>query len=211
MRILAHRGMWFDKNEKNTLSALFKGLDNGYGLETDIRDLNGQLVISHDTPTADSVILLDELLCYYAKGKFTSTLALNIKSDGLQEKLQHQLQQYNIKHYFVFDMSIPDTLDYLKLNISTFIRCSDIEYYPEIINRTQGTWLDELIKPWISTEIILKQASQSENVCIVSAELHNREHTLQWSQIKKALDSGCQSNKLLICTDFPQEAERYFK
>lgn len=211
MKILAHRGLWFNRDERNSLSALFKGLDEGYGLETDVRDLNGQLVISHDMPIADSAIPLEQLLRYYTDGGFTSTLGLNIKADGLQEKLCRELQDHNIKHYFVFDMSVPDTLDYLKIGIPTFIRRSDLEHHPEITSRAQGVWLDELIEPWIDAEVILEQTAKADAVCIVSGELHGREYASQWAQIESALNLGCPSSKLLVCTDFPNKAERFFK
>ena len=211
MNILAHRGLWSNQDERNTLSALFKGLDDGYGLETDVRDLNGQLVISHDMPVADSAIPLESLLHYYRDGQFTSALGLNIKSDGLQGKLCRHLRDYNIKHYFVFDMSIPDTLGYLKLDMPTFIRRSDVEHHPEIMLRAQGVWLDELINPWIDAEVVLKEAAKADAVCIVSAELHGREYAWQWAQIENAVNLGCPLEKLMICTDYPREAERFFQ
>lgn len=211
MQILAHRGLWFSRSERNSLTALFKGLDEGFGLETDVRDLNGELVISHDMPITASAIPLKQLLRYYADGGFASTLALNIKADGLQEKLNQELKDYNIKNYFVFDMSLPDTLGYLKIGMPTFVRRSDLEHYAEIASRAQGVWLDELLEPWIDAEVILKQTAEADAVCIVSSELHGREHTSQWANIENALNIGCPSSKLLVCTDFPHKAERFFK
>lgn len=211
MEFLAHRGLWFNRDDRNTLAALFRGLDEGYGIETDIRDLNGQLVISHDMPIANSAIPLEQLLRYYTDGGFTSTLGLNIKSDGLQLKLCRQLHDHNIKHYFVFDMSVPDTLGYLKLGMRTFIRRSDLEHNPELVLRAQGVWLDELIEAWIDAEALLEQTTLADAVCIVSGELHDREYSLQWAQIEGALNLGCPSGKLLVCTDLPHEAERFFK
>ena len=196
MKILAHRGLWFNGDERNSLPALFRGLDGGYGLETDVRDLNGQLIISHDMPTADTAVSLDKLLCYYTDGGFTSTLALNIKADGLQEKLHRKLQDHNIKHYFVFDMSVPDTLGYLKIGMPTFVRRSELEHHPEITSRAQGVWLDELCEPWIDEEVILEQAAETDAVCIVSGELHGREYASQWAKIESALNLGCPSSKL---------------
>ena len=211
MEFLAHRGLWFHRNDRNTLAALCKGLDEGYGLETDIRDLNGQLVISHDMPIDNVAIPLEKLLRYYTDGRFASTLGLNIKADGLQDKLNGQLQDHNIKNYFVFDMSVPDTLGYLKLDMRTFIRRSDLEHYPELAPRAQGVWLDELITPWIDAETIMEQSRGMSDVCIVSGELHGREYASQWAQIEGALNLGCPSERLLLCTDLPHEAERFFK
>ncbi|MBI5447662.1 MAG: hypothetical protein HY939_02910 [Gammaproteobacteria bacterium] len=210
MEILAHRGLWCQPDEKNTLTALFKGLDEGYGLETDIRDLNGRLIISHDVSTHGSAIPLEQLLHYYTDGNFTSTLALNIKSDGLQKLLHDQLQKYAIKNYFIFDMSVPDTLGYFKWGMPTFIRRSDVEYYPKLMLSAQGIWLDELLTPWINTEVIISQTSIVGSVCIVSAELHGRSYNKQWEYITNALSVENLSNKLLICTDFPSYAKRHF-
>lgn len=211
MEYLAHRGLWIDKAERNSLPALSKALDEGFGLETDIRDLNGRLVISHDMPSEASAIPLEHLLHYYKDGGFTSTLALNIKCDGLHQELSRQLACFGITNFFVFDMSIPDTLGYLTLGLRTFIRRSEFEYHPEMERKTQGIWLDELAAPWIDKEIIRDMSSQTEALCIVSSELHGREKTAQWSQIKLALETGCPAERLLLCTDEPRVAKGYFK
>ena len=49
--ILAHRGLWQNVAAKNSISSIKLALVNGFGLETDIRDLDGELVISHDPTT----------------------------------------------------------------------------------------------------------------------------------------------------------------
>ena len=41
-------------------------------------------------------------------------LALNIKSDGISEILKKTLKKYSIKNYFVFDMSVPELIQYKK-------------------------------------------------------------------------------------------------
>jgi len=101
MEYLAHRGAWSNRVDQNSFAALCDALDKGFGLETDIRDLNGKLVISHDLPTAGLAMPLEQLLEYYSQGCFTSSLALNIKADGLQDSLSRMLKKYNIQNYFV--------------------------------------------------------------------------------------------------------------
>ena len=54
MRILSHRGLWHEQSERNTLSALKKSLEHGFGFESDLRDYKGRLVVSHDPANADS-------------------------------------------------------------------------------------------------------------------------------------------------------------
>jgi hypothetical protein len=41
---------------KKTLAAFERALQNGFGIETDFRDHNGKVVISHDPVTADSIV-----------------------------------------------------------------------------------------------------------------------------------------------------------
>ena len=48
MKILSHRGYWKEEKEKNTIDAVRKAFDHGFGIESDIRDLDGKLVISHN-------------------------------------------------------------------------------------------------------------------------------------------------------------------
>lgn len=210
MEFLAHRGAWSNRVDQNSFSALCDALDKGFGLETDIRDLNGQLVISHDLPIARLSMPLEQLLAYYKRGSFASSLALNIKADGLQAALSRMLEKFNIKNYFVFDMSIPDTLYYLKFDMCTFIRCSELEKYPKLELLTHGVWLDELTRSWINKSVIIEKAQKAKKVCIVSGELHGREYISQWGHIRDALSMGGLSEKLLLCTDYPEEAERFF-
>jgi hypothetical protein len=85
MHIISHRGYWINKIEKNTNVSFERSFRLGFGTETDIRDYNGNLVISHDIPTGSS-ISIDEFFNIYNR-QSNSILALNIKSDGLQSIL----------------------------------------------------------------------------------------------------------------------------
>ena len=49
-QIIAHRGYWCCEKEQNSERAFRKALSGGYGIETDVRDLNGEIVISHAPP-----------------------------------------------------------------------------------------------------------------------------------------------------------------
>ena len=210
MEIIAHRGLWKIPEEKNTLKSLYLALEKGYGVETDVRDLNGKLVISHDMPIAESAIFLEDFLSYYSINGFASTLALNIKSDGLQVKLKQMLAEYAVEKYFVFDMSIPDTYGYLDERMITFIRRSEVESYCNLASCAQGIWLDELRGPWVSKKILLEILEQEKNLCIVSAELHKRDHADQWDLIQSVLETLQLPEGFMICTDMPNEAKGYF-
>ena len=61
-KILAHRGFWQSEDEKNTKVAFERAFDNGFGIETDLRDIKGTIVISHNMPTGDEMTFEEVLL-----------------------------------------------------------------------------------------------------------------------------------------------------
>ena len=59
MKILCHRGYWKKEADKNTLAAIKDAFESGRGMESDIRDFDGKLVISHNPADKDSVLAED--------------------------------------------------------------------------------------------------------------------------------------------------------
>ena len=51
MKIISHRGFWLDLDQKNSKFAFNNSVENNFGTETDIRDLNLKIVVSHDMPS----------------------------------------------------------------------------------------------------------------------------------------------------------------
>lgn len=208
MIILSHRGYWKNASEKNSRVAFERSFSLDFGIETDIRDFNSELVISHDI--ADQHCMkLSELLDIREKYNNTLPLALNIKADGLQYKLNLLLEEYNIKNYFVFDMSMPETLQYLKHNIVFFTRESEYEKFPILYYEASGVWLDEFKEHWINEQTIKEHLNNNKQICIVSPELHKIEHRDRWQYYKK-MEKTLMVKNLMICTDFPEEAKEFF-
>lgn len=207
MVILSHRGLWQTEQEKNTEVAFRRSFDLGYGTETDIRDYHGELVISHDIADANSMPLnyFFEIYSTYSKNL---PLALNIKSNGLQMKLLKAINKYKVSNYFVFDMAVPDTLGYLKLGLKIFTRQSEFEKIPSLYESADGVWLDEFDEHWIDHIEILKHLANNKKVCIVSPELHNRSNELEWTDYNIICKNLQNENRLMICTDHPEEANR---
>lgn len=204
LEFIAHRGYWIDQAEKNTLVAFKRAFDFGFGVETDIRDYKGNLVISHDIPNG-SEITAEEFFKLYSKYPQKYWLALNIKADGLQPLLKKLIDKYNIKNYFCFDMSIPDTLGYLNYGLKIFSRKSEYENEMPFYEKSTGVWLDCFISDWITNETIKSELDNNKKLCIVSSELHKREHLKAWTQYK-----NLKTKNIMICTDYPQEAKEFF-
>lgn len=209
MEIISHRGYWKKIDEKNQLISFERSFSYGFGTETDIRDCNGELVISHDLPLiGNNNISLDQFFSLYNNYKLESVLALNIKSDGLQEQLKEKLVHYDIKNYFVFDMSIPDTRGYIRNDLNIYTRLSEIEttlIYGEIV---KGVWLDAFEGLWYNQDFILNILSKNIKIAIVSFELHRRNHLDHWKWIKEN-EIHLQEN-IILCTDIPEDAKAFF-
>jgi glycerophosphoryl diester phosphodiesterase len=211
LKIISHRGFWISEHEKNTVAAFTRSLECGYGIETDVRDCNGKLVISHDLPS-QVTYLFDEFLatyCKFSKMKNSSLyIAINIKSDGLQDKVKKLLDKYKIQHYFVFDMSVPDTINYIKQGVVVFSRVSELENNNTLNLMTNGIWLDQFYGDWYKAEIIKELVDSYNQVCVVSPELHNRSKDKCWEMLLK-LPENIRS-RIMLCTDLPDKAKEFF-
>lgn len=208
MIVLSHRGYWQEIQEKNFPIAFERSFSLGFGTETDIRDYQGKLVISHDIANADC-IGLKEMFEIYNKFDHTLPLALNVKSDGLQLKLKELLEECNISNYFVFDMSVPDGLGYLKHNIKVYTRESEYEIEPAFYNESTGIWIDEFHGHWVTKELIEKHIKNNKKICLVSPDLHKREYKKEWQHYKE-IEKELNIDNLMICTDYPEIAKNFF-
>lgn len=208
VELIAHRGLWFAPQEKNSVGAFEAALSDGFGIETDVRDLGSQLVISHDIPNPKCQTLESFLELYQRSGANT-TLAINIKSDGLAQELKTWLDKFSVTNYFVFDMSVPDSLHYAKLGMTLFARRSEYEPESTQLQLAQGVWLDGFHGEWFSSHDWAKYLSAGQGVAIVSPELHKRPHLRFWNDLLTWLKSDqatlANASRLMLCTDFPRE------
>lgn len=198
--IIAHRGYWLTPEEKNTMIAFKRAFDNGFGIETDLRDIKSEIVISHNMPQGGEM-KFEELL-ELLDGR-NLTLALNIKADGLADEIKRLLEKYNVSNYFTFDMSIPEMVYQHKAGLKVFTGLSDIILNPILPDKAEGIWLDCFNSDWFGEKEIKKILNQGKKVCIVSPDLHKREYKNVWERYKNI--SG-----IMICTDYPNVAKEYF-
>ena len=205
MKIIAHRGMWNKREEGNTLDSFRKAFEHGYGIETDIRDYKGKLVVSHNVAEETS-FEFENVLKLYSNMNSSSELAINIKADGLQGLLEKLLDRYRIENYFVFDMSIPEQVVFHREQFKVFTRMSEYETAPVLLEKSQGIWMDEWETSWINADVIRKYRSEGKLISIISPEIHGRDNSLLWNELKQFTeDSG-----VLLCTDIPTKVEEYF-
>ncbi|WGW06069.1 PI-PLC domain-containing protein [Tropicibacter oceani] len=204
--ILAHRGWWDTADQKNTPFALQRALEAGYGIETDFRDLNGALVVSHDPPAGQDILGAETFFGLYSDLSAKGRLALNIKADGLQQMLLDALQGagVDLQSVYAFDMAVPDALGYLPTPIPAYTRISEYEAVPSFLDRAAGVWVDNFTGDFPQVAEAARLMGQGHRVAIVSPELHRRDHRALWDDIAAA---GLHENPLFeLCTDLPHMA-----
>lgn len=205
MQILSHRGYWHSLEERNTKKAFEESFAAGFGTETDLRDICGKIVISHDMPKGGE-ITFEELL-KIMQGR-NLPLALNIKADGLIDEILSLLAKYKHTNYFTFDMSIPDMVVQTEKGAKVFTGLSDILTRPVLLDKSAGVWLDAFKGVWYDLNTLDGLLKQGKSVCIVSDDLHGRNTDKQWQMLRQY--DNIKTNSLLLCTDKPKEALAYF-
>jgi len=205
LNIISHRGFWLNLADRNRPAAFHRSFDAGFGTETDLRDVMGRLVISHDPPDGDE-IGLSTLLDILARRPLP--LALNIKADGLAQALQGQMRMRGLNDWFTFDMSVPEMVVQLRLGLPVYTRASDYERKPALYDQAVGIWLDGFVSDWAKPSDIAGFLSDGKRVAIVSPELHSRPHQPVWAMLR---DPAIRDHpRLMLCTDLPEDARQVF-
>ncbi len=194
MRVFKHR--------INTISELIETPSN-YGIEIDIRSRGEKLIVVHDPFLPDELTLSDFLANYRHNG-----LILNVKEEGLEERIQEILKGLNIDDYFFLDQTIPYMLKLLnKGEIRTSHKLSDIESIEnlKLIHPKPGwVWVDSWSGNWDHLHQLQLVKSMGYRTCLCSPEVHREvyeDELLSLQAIIKDLNITFDA----ICTKVPQK------
>ena len=193
--------------DQNSPSAILDAVNNGWGVETDVRIRGSSIVVSHDPP-GGSLQTLSDLIEGIERACQRTQIALNIKEDGLACHIQELFATHPMQGYFCFDMSLPEMLKFIKRGLPVFTRQSEFEHSPLLLEMARGVWMDMFVSDWIQPEHIAVHLDAGFQVALVSPELHKRDYLPFWESLRA---SGLhQSPGLMLCTDHPFEAEKFF-
>lgn len=208
MKIIAHRGYWNEQIERNSPQALRAALAHGYGFESDLRDYRGRLVISHNIAEETSQDAA-EVFSWLEENQDRFCFAINIKADGLKELIQKQLAEKRIKNYFLFDMSVPQMVEFQQMGLTCFTRQSEVEPDPVMYETAAGIWVDGFWgNEWIGEGLLAGHISNGKRVCLVSPELHGQNPTPFWNRLRTF---EILWDQVFLCTDIPDTASEFFK
>ena len=179
---------------KNSRAALEDATKAGYSIETDIRLYDNNLIISHDAEISGEEVRLDTV------NFADSSVALNIKSDGLVTHVKSWFSSRLLDGTFVFDGSIPEMYKYLQHSIPHALRLSEFESeLPWIPNYI---WLDAFTIDWWLNDQKVVDIIKNSKVIIVSPELHGRDPRRVWDFILEDINNFLDVS---FCTDRPND------
>ena len=185
------------KHRVNNLETL-KKTPRKYGVEIDLRSENKKIFLSHDAFTKGT--LLED----WIKNFNHKIIVLNVKEEGLEEKVLDLLKKKKINNFFFHDQSFSSLLKQMK-KTKVSIRFSEYEDLKKknyLFKRIKWLWLDNFSKIDMNKKFYNFLKKKKVNICLVSPELVNIKNKKKINLIFKKL----LRKKILpdaICTKFP--------
>jgi hypothetical protein len=205
MKIICHRGYWKKKSEQNQLEACLKAASLFDGLEIDLKNKDGEIVLSHDPLSKKQTYTnLEEIL----KKSPDTFFAFNIKEDGLSHSLKKLITKYKITKYTCFDLSRPEFLKYQDSKLKVYHRFGDQDLLPPP-SKCEGIVLDVFKQKNFNRVLNKLKLSPTIPLFIISPELHGENHTNVWKTLR--LFENSHKIPLYLCTDLFHEATVFFK
>jgi hypothetical protein len=189
----------------NTKDALLKA-PKEFGVEVDIRTRGNQLIMHHD-PFHDGEDF-ENWLEVYQHG----ILILNVKEEGLEERLIKIMQLKGIKDYFFLDQSFPFLVKWAKagerrcaVRVSEF---ESIESALTLAGKVDWVWLDYFTHFPLTHKDFQRLKEAGFKLCIVSPELqgHDAEYEIPLlANLLKELNIAAEA----VCTKCPDLWEKW--
>ena len=156
----------------NTVEFL-KRIPTNYGLEIDLRQNNGQIILNHDiSPYSET---FENFLTHYNH----KLLVLNIKESGIENQVISILKKKNINDYFLLDIEFPYLLmNYRDLGSALSLRFSTYESIQSVVHfkdYVEWLWVDTYDSLIINPEIA--EVLKTFKICLVSPS--------RWGEPKK--------------------------
>lgn len=185
------------KHRVNNLETL-KKTPNKYGVEIDLRSEKEKIFLSHD-PFTKGALFEDWLKNFNHK-----IIVLNVKEEGLEEKILDLLKKKKINNFFFHDQSFSSLLKQMKKTTVSirFSEYEDLKKKNYLFTRIKWLWLDNFSKIDMKRKFYNFLKKRKVKICLVSPELVNIKNKKKIKLIFKILIH----KKIMpdaICTKFP--------
>lgn len=192
MRIIVHR--------RNTIAALNQ-VDPSYGVEIDIRSFAQKLILHHDpfVEGEDFIVWLRN----YRHG----TLILNVKEEGLEDRLLKLMREHGHNDFFFLDQSFPFIVKTVNAGEKRCaVRVSEYESVESALalsGRAEWIWIDCFTRFPLSPGDVARLHGAGFKLCLVSPELHGRDPNVEIPALRALLiERGITAEA--VCTKRPE-------
>ena len=177
-----------------------------YGVEVDIRTNGNELIINHDPFIAGDSF--EEWLAAYKHG----TLILNVKEEGLEDRLISLMDRAAIANYFFLDQSFPYLIKYSKMGVHRCaVRVSEFESINTALTlagKVDWVWVDCFTQFPLTHDDAKTLQAAGFKLCLVSPELQGRDAQIEIAQTFQILeDRNIQVQA--VCTKRPDLWEMF--
>ena len=159
------------RHRVNTVEELER-VPHHYGVEVDVRDFGGKLVLQHDP------FVGGQDFEGYLKHYRHAFIILNIKSEGIERKTIALAEKYRIQNYFLLDVSPPFIIKLTDEGVRKLaVRYSEFESIETALlmkNRVDWLFVDSYKKLPLDRTVIGKLGGKFK-LCVVSPELWGRQ------------------------------------
>ena len=197
MKIISHR--------RNTLEEL-KQTPEKYGVEVDIRSYGEELIIHHDSCVAGNSF--EE----WVSGYKNNTLILNVKEEGLEERVIQLMEKYEIEDYFFLDQSFPFLVKWSNLGVHrAAVRVSEFESVETALTlagKVDWVWVDCFTHFPLSPEESQRLKQAGFKLCLVSPELQGRDAEKEIPELIQLLEE-LEILPEAVCTKRPDLWEKW--
>jgi len=163
VHLIAHR--------KNTLADL-QATPEKYGVEVDIRCRGSQLIIHHD-----AFVDGEDFLAWIAAYRH-GTLILNVKEEGLEQRLLDVMKQHGVEDFFFLDQSFPFLI---RTSRTGERRCAarvsefeSVETALTLAGKIDWIWVDCFTRFPLGRPAYDRLRQAGFRLCLVSPELQGR-------------------------------------
>jgi hypothetical protein len=157
------------------------------GMEFDIRDSNGHILVTHD-PYSTTGMELESFVIRLPKID-NFLYIVNVKSEGIEERAREILERNEITNFFFLDSSFPTIVKMSNAGEKRFaIRASEYETVQtavQMMGKVDYVWIDCFTK-FNPDHVMIAKHGCKYKVCLVSPELHN--HSNYLSRIHSMVD-----------------------
>ena len=186
------------KHRVNTIKDL-KKTDKNFGIEIDLRSNQSDIYLHHDP------FKKGELFNKWARSFKHKMLVLNVKEEGLEDKILKILKKNKIKKFFFHDQTFSSLLKNMtKTHVS--IRYSEYEGLQKtnyLFKKIKWIWIDNFNKIKLEKKFYQELKKNKVKICLVSPELVKIKRK---KEIKKVISFLKKKNFKIdaVCTKKPK-------